>query len=140
MRSASKTSESKALLLLRSINLMRVRCTNARRIKWAGKAIGGLASAAMLSAFVSAASPRTPADDLKYNRDIRPILSENCFPCHGPDSAARKAGLRLDRFEEATAPRKDKGPAIIPHKPDQSELVRRIFMQDEDDIMPPAKT
>ena len=41
------------------------------------------------------------ADKLKYNKDIRPILSENCFACHGPDSAARKADLRLDKREDA---------------------------------------
>ncbi len=77
---------------------------------------------------------------LEYNRDIRPILSENCFACHGADSAARKGSLRLDRFEDAVLPRKDSKPAIVPGKPDQSEVVSRIFTTNEDDIMPPAKT
>lgn len=81
----------------------------------------------------------TVANKPEYNRDIRPILSENCFPCHGPDSAARKAGLRLDKFSEATAARPKGPPAIVPGKPGESEMVRRITATD-DDIMPPAKT
>src|SRR5438034_9931129 len=86
------------------------------------------------------ASPSLRAGTLGYNRDIRPILSENCFPCHGTDSAARKANLRLDRFEDAIAPRKDSDPAIVPLKPESSALVRRIFATDPDDVMPPPKT
>jgi hypothetical protein len=81
----------------------------------------------------------TTASQLEYNRDVRPILSENCFACHGADSAARKAGLRLDHFEDAIAPRKDSQPAITPGKPEASELIRRINAAD-DDIMPPVKT
>ena len=64
--------------------------------------------------------------ELSYNRDIRPILTENCFACHGADSAARKASLRLDSFEAATAERKDSKPAIVPGKPDESVLFLRI--------------
>ncbi|MDX1952308.1 MAG: DUF1549 domain-containing protein, partial [Verrucomicrobiota bacterium] len=81
-----------------------------------------------------------PSKKIDYNRDIRPILAENCFSCHGPDSASRKAGLRLDSFEAATAARKDALPAIIPGKPDESETIKRVFTSDEDDIMPPAKS
>jgi Protein of unknown function (DUF1553)/Protein of unknown function (DUF1549)/Concanavalin A-like lectin/glucanases superfamily/Planctomycete cytochrome C len=79
-------------------------------------------------------------DKIEYNRDVRPILSENCFACHGPDSAARKAGLRLDHLEFAILPRKDSSPAIVPGKPRDSELVHRILAPDPDDVMPPAKT
>src|ERR1051326_2209349 len=89
---------------------------------------------------VSAVSAATKASDISYNRDIRPILSENCFTCHGPDSAARKAGLRLDSFEAATAPRKDSKPAIVAGKADASEAIRRIFTSDADDMMPPPKS
>lgn len=78
------------------------------------------------------------ATDIKYNRDIRPILSENCFPCHGTDSASRKAGLRLDHFETATNKLDDGVFAIVPGSPDKSELIRRIYATD-DDHMPPAK-
>ncbi len=68
-----------------------------------------------------------------YNRDIRPILAENCFACHGPDSASRKADLRLDRREAAI----EMG-AINPGQPLESALVKRITSADEDTMMPPA--
>jgi hypothetical protein len=74
------------------------------------------------------------ADEVQYNRDIRPILSEHCFLCHGPDKARRKAKLRLDKREVALA----KG-ALVPGKPDDSEMIARIFSRDADDIMPPPK-
>ncbi|HZQ47468.1 MAG TPA: DUF1553 domain-containing protein [Verrucomicrobiae bacterium] len=86
------------------------------------------------------AAAASNAGKLEYNRDIRPILAENCFACHGPDSASRKAGLRLDKFTEAVAPRPKSSPAIVPGKPADSELVRRITAGNPDDIMPPAKT
>lgn len=73
--------------------------------------------------------------EIQYNRDIRPILAENCFACHGPDSAARKAGLRLDLREEAI-----KAKAIIPGKASESALIVRTHSTDGDDIMPPPKT
>ena len=75
---------------------------------------------------------------LAYNRDVRPILSENCFACHGPDSASRKAGLRLDNFAGATNKLESGVIAIVPGAPDKSELVRRIFLTD-DEQMPPEK-
>jgi hypothetical protein len=75
---------------------------------------------------------------IEYNRDVRPVLSENCFTCHGTDSAARKAGLRLDQFESATNKLENGSVAIVPGQPKQSELVRRIYATD-DDQMPPAK-
>jgi mono/diheme cytochrome c family protein len=83
---------------------------------------------------------RANTKSIRYNRDIRPILSENCFACHGPDSASRKAGLRLDRFADATAKRKDSDPAIVPGDPSHSALVSRITTKDEDDVMPPPKS
>ena len=71
----------------------------------------------------------------EYNRDIRPILAENCFACHGPDSASRKAHLRLDLRDAAI-----KAEAIVPGSPDKSALVQRICAADPKEIMPPAKT
>lgn len=72
------------------------------------------------------------AADLSYNRDIRPILSDNCFYCHGPDASHRKAKMRLDIREDALSKE-----AFVPGKPDESELVKRIFASDPDDLMPP---
>src|ERR1044071_7217724 len=72
---------------------------------------------------------------LQFNRDIRPILSENCFVCHGPDKNNRKAKLRLDVREVALEKK-----AIVPGKPEESELVSRIFNTNEDDVMPPLKS
>jgi hypothetical protein len=81
--------------------------------------------------FSSGASP----DGIRFNRDIRPILSDNCFRCHGPDKNQRKAKLRLDYRDVAL----EKG-AIVPNKPDESELVKRIFTTNEDDVMPPPES
>src|SRR5262245_5543940 len=72
---------------------------------------------------------------LEYNRDVRPILADNCFACHGPDSAARKADLRLDQRDMAMD-----GGAIVPGKPDESPLVERIFSTTKSEVMPPHKT
>ena len=75
------------------------------------------------------------AGKLEYNRDVRPILAENCFACHGPDSAARKADLRLDQRDAAI-----KAEAIAPGKPDESALIARINSADKSEMMPPHKT
>ncbi|MFZ4576127.1 MAG: DUF1549 domain-containing protein, partial [Phycisphaerales bacterium] len=74
---------------------------------------------------------------VRYSRDIRPLLSDRCFTCHGPDAAARKADLRLDLPEESTKPRKS-GTPIVPGKPDESEVWRRLTTHEADDAMPPA--
>ena len=76
------------------------------------------------------------AQDVQFNRDIRPLLSGRCFQCHGPDEKNRKAGLRLDTFEGAT---KDRGgyKAIAPGKPDDSELLKRVTAHDAS-VMPPV--
>jgi hypothetical protein len=70
-----------------------------------------------------------------FNRDVRPILSDKCFACHGPDSETVEGDLRLDERDKAVKP---DGGAIVPGDADASELVRRIFSSDDDDIMPPA--
>ncbi len=72
---------------------------------------------------------------LEYNRDVRPILAENCFACHGPDSAARKADLRLDRRDEAI-----KAGAITPGDTESSELLARTNAKDPKELMPPPAT
>ncbi|HWV32257.1 MAG TPA: PSD1 and planctomycete cytochrome C domain-containing protein [Dyadobacter sp.] len=74
---------------------------------------------------------------VSYNFDIRPILSDKCFACHGPDAKKREAGLRLDIAESAYAKLKDgKGVAIFPGKPEQSEVYRRITSPDPSYQMP----
>lgn len=70
-----------------------------------------------------------------FNDQIRPILSEYCFACHGPDSASRKADLRLDSRQSAL----DAG-AVEPGKPNESELIARILSDDPDTVMPPPTT
>jgi hypothetical protein len=76
-------------------------------------------------------------DPVSYNFDIRPILSDKCYACHGPDAKKREAGLRLDVAESAYAKLKDgKGVAIFPGKPEQSELYKRITSVDPEYQMP----
>jgi hypothetical protein len=77
-------------------------------------------------------------EPLNFNRDIRPILSAKCFACHGPDSQDRDADYRLDTKAGAFA---DLGgyAAIVPGKPDKSELIARITNEDEDELMPPTE-
>src|SRR5688572_33423296 len=78
-------------------------------------------------------------DKVGFNEHVRPILSNNCYYCHGPDDKHREADLHLDTREGAT---KDLGgyAAVVPGKPDQSELIKRIITEDEDDLMPPPKS
>ncbi|HEY7329566.1 MAG TPA: DUF1553 domain-containing protein [Gemmataceae bacterium] len=76
---------------------------------------------------------------VEFNRDIRPILSDNCFQCHGPDRARRKADLRLDTESGVLADR-DGSPVLVPGNPDKSELLRRIASEDPHEVMPPAKS
>ncbi len=71
-----------------------------------------------------------------FNRDIRPILSDNCFACHGPDKGKRKAKLRLDLQAGATTDLGGRA-AVVPGKPDQSEMIRRIHSTDPEEMMPP---
>lgn len=75
------------------------------------------------------------ADDVDFNRDVRPILSDLCFTCHGPDGNTREAELRLD--QESSVFAKRDAPLIVPGKPLESELVRRILSKDDDEQMPP---
>jgi mono/diheme cytochrome c family protein len=79
------------------------------------------------------------ATKLSFNQDIQPILSENCYPCHGPDPGARKAKLRLDRAEFAYAPHDKSGPAIIPGQVAKSPLVQEIEARNPKDRMPPPE-
>jgi hypothetical protein len=82
-----------------------------------------------------ALSSTAPASTWQFNRDIRPILAENCFACHGPDKNQRKAKLRLDLRDVAI-----EREAIVPGKPEQSKLIEHILSTDPDEVMPPPKT
>ncbi len=95
---------------------------------WQQKFARNLAAVALM-----AASTTLHAEVPGYNRDIRPILAENCFACHGPDAKQRKAELRLDQRDAALT-------VLAPGRPDTSEVLRRIATDDSEDRMPPAET
>jgi hypothetical protein len=88
----------------------------------------------LLLYYTAAATDGVPAR-IEFNRDIRPIITENCFACHGPDKNQRKAKLRLDVRDTAL----ERG-AIVPGKPAESKLVEHIFSDDPDEVMPPPKS
>ena len=94
-----------------------------------------------LASTLGAGEPASPSGPttIRYGRDIRPLLSDRCFRCHGPDGASRKAGLRLDERAAALAEREGVA-AIVPGDPDASELVRRIGSSDPHELMPPPSS
>src|SRR5438270_170365 len=84
-------------------------------------------------------SAQAAAAGIEFNRDIRPILSNNCFVCHGPDNHLRKAKLRLDRAHDAAGVRGGLA-VLVAGKPQESELYKRITSSDPDEHMPPKKS
>src|SRR5262249_7778429 len=113
-----------------------------RRSRSSFRSLGGsppMRSSLPLLAIALVAAPAAAAP-IDFARDVRPILSQHCFKCHGPDDKARKAGLRLDLRSVATAMGKSGETPIVPSRPDESELVRRIYADDETDVMPPPAT
>ena len=103
---------------------------------WRTVAIGCAASV-LIGGTHSAATP--PEAPVSFNRDIRPILSNACFRCHGPDDKERKADFRLDSKDGLFG---DLGghAAVVPGKPDESELLRRITSTEAGEKMPPPKS
>src|SRR5437764_15120784 len=100
-----------------------------------------LLALSLLLAFSTHAADKTaPASAIDFNREIRPIFSENCFKCHGPDEKERKAKLRFDRKEDAFKPAKSGDLAIVPGDPAKSAMIARITSKDPDEVMPPVKT
>jgi hypothetical protein len=79
------------------------------------------------------------ARQVDFNEQVRPILAGHCFKCHGPDEKARKANLRLDVADEALEPAGSGERPIVPGRPDESELIRRIFAEDPAERMPPPE-
>lgn len=89
----------------------------------------------ILVAVAPAAAPG--ADKVDFNFQIRPLLSDRCFRCHGPDAHARKAKMRLDTLEGSRKALDDGWAVVKPGHPERSEMIRRIYTTDEDDLMPP---
>src|SRR5687767_13725220 len=89
------------------------------------------------AACLHSANLRAAPANVEFNRDIRPILSDTCFKCHGFDPNARKADLRLDTRDGALADLGGGHGAIVPGKPDESEAVRRVSSDDIEEKMPP---
>src|SRR4030095_15974157 len=92
-----------------------------------------------LLVFAALVQGAAAAEAPDFQGEVRPILSQYCFKCHGPDDKARKAKLRLDTSEGATKEAKSGAIAVVPGKPEESELTARIFSTDEDDRMPPPE-
>jgi hypothetical protein len=102
------------------------------RWHWDGTRISWIAA---VMAYASLSSDVLGGGTVQYNRDIRPILSESCFACHGPDANKRSGDLRLDQRDVAV----EKG-AIVAGKPDESEVWKRILSTDADTVMPPPSS
>src|SRR3954453_22676991 len=75
--------------------------------------------------------------EVSFNRDIRPIMAETCFRCHGPDKSSRMAGMRLDLRDEALKATRSGVTPIVPGEPDKSAIIQRIFAANPAKIMPP---
>src|SRR5947209_17707795 len=94
----------------------------------------------LLAAFGARTALSAPAPErVNFSRDILPILSDNCYHCHGPDEEKRKAKLRFDTREGAFRLKEGKA-VIVPGHGDQSELIRRVTATDPDEVMPPPKS
>jgi len=114
-------------------NRMRITPTTTQGSKPITKYILALGATLLIQQATGAQSDASEAVD--FNRDIRPILSNNCFFCHGPDGETREADLRLDIREDAI-----EAFAFVPGDPEESELVYRILSEDSDEVMPPPKS
>src|SRR6516162_3900328 len=75
--------------------------------------------------------------EIQFNRDIRPIMAETCFRCHGPDKSSRMAGMRLDLRDEALKPNRNGIAPIVPGDPEKSAIVARVFAKDAKIVPPP---
>ncbi len=101
-----------------------------------------LTFAACLPAVVELRAEAIATDPIDFNRDIRPILSNNCYYCHGPDDKQRKGGKHGMRLDTAEGLQEDLGgyASLVPGNPEASEIIKRIVTTDADDHMPPAES
>lgn len=128
MPSSSKSSVSAWLAALAALALCQCR--------EAGKAVVEAKPASPDTETLATAVP----EKIDFNRDVRPVLSDRCFACHGPDASnGREAGLRLDTYEGATAKLESGNRAIVPGDLSASEMVARMRHHDPEEIMPPPK-
>ncbi|MBI4657348.1 MAG: PSD1 domain-containing protein, partial [Verrucomicrobia bacterium] len=114
-------------------------CQQARSL---ARVLGAILEVALVSGWllaVSISSAKAAPLRMDFNRDVRPILSDHCSACHGPDEKARKSGLRLDTNEAVFSPAKSGAIPVVPGDLKKSELIQRILSSDADDRMPPAK-
>jgi mono/diheme cytochrome c family protein len=109
-------------------------------IRLSGRIIFGLILGWSALAFAAAKPKPAASGNIDFNRDIRTILSDNCFACHGPDENKRKAKLRFDIKEGAFKETKSGNFAIVPGDISKSKLVERITSKDPDEVMPPPKS
>src|SRR5688572_8451565 len=93
----------------------------------------------LLGAALPAASAEPAPAEIQFNRDVRPILSDKCFACHGFDPKTRKGNLRLDTLEGATAEHEGSR-AVVPGDVAKSSLWARVNHADKDEVMPPPET
>src|SRR5262245_4691961 len=96
--------------------------------------------AVLIIAWLAASGRTTAEDKVDFQRQIRPLLADKCFACHGRDAEHREGSLRLDERDAALAGGDSGEKAIVPGQPDKSEFVRRIFASDPDERMPPTKS
>ena len=108
-------------------------------LRWIALVVGVSFLCLSAKAETATASSNLPSQ-VDYNRDIRPILSNNCYECHGPDKQKRKAGLRLDLKDEPFKELEAGGYALVRGNAAKSKLIERITAHEEEDRMPPSKT
>src|SRR5437667_5752946 len=110
-------------------------------LRFCGALILGLGMSMAAGTMLAASKDKSGATStVEFNRDIRTILSDNCFACHGPDENKRKARLRVDQKDVPFKPAKSGETPIVAGDPAKSELIKRITSKDEDEKMPPPKS
>ncbi|MSU35092.1 MAG: DUF1553 domain-containing protein [Pedosphaera sp.] len=137
-------SDRVGIRYVRAVPLTAIKC--ARFSNRAGRpsppSLGWACVFAVFGGFLATATSAMAAAiavDVDFNRDIRPIFSDHCYACHGPDEAKRKGGLRLDSQEEAFKELKSGHRALVVGDPTKSTLLTRIRNSDPDEVMPPPK-